>query len=526
MDKSEFIKNTISVLIDKYNNNSYVSQRLFNYVSNLPAMLDNDNKKHIERVARFNELTNEQENFHKIFLSKHQYFYMPFNNNYYEYDGKTYKIVKDDDIHYNLLSSITDEGKLTQWKHKTKFLVLKSIKERSLFKSTPETFTIQQVLSVLCSIFKNKYESKYFLTVLGDCVLKKNQENLMYFVSSHLKKIIHLIDSILYNINGTSIIPNFITKYHETHKLSNYRIINANDDANHMSITFFANIVNNIGIDLLCVATHYSERHGNADNYLLMKTEESVKNCALYFMNNPINSIIDNFIEQCIEKVSGNNQNISWKNMQYIWKLYLSSVNIPNVIYTSQLQNILTNKLDHITEKEQILFTGVTSKYLPNVSSFLSFWEQHITIRNDVNFEYEIDELMSIYKSYDKKHCQITDAHMIQMILHYFSPNVEVIDNKYVTNIMCNLWTKQDDIIEFLDSYKFHSVNIGLNPESKIISFDDLYVAYKNYIKAKSILEKQPILIVSKNFFENQISEKLSDHITFDKFVSSEWLCS
>mgnify|MGYP000020444832 CR=1 FL=1 len=42
---------------------------------------------------------------------------MPFNSLYYEYDGKTYKVVKDDDIHYRLLSTITDEGKLIQWKH-------------------------------------------------------------------------------------------------------------------------------------------------------------------------------------------------------------------------------------------------------------------------------------------------------------------------------------------------------------------------------------------------------------------------
>ena len=60
---------------------------------------------------------------------KHQYFYMPYNNIYYDYDGKTYKIIKDDDIHHHLLSTITDEGKLMPWKHKTKQNIIKQIKE-------------------------------------------------------------------------------------------------------------------------------------------------------------------------------------------------------------------------------------------------------------------------------------------------------------------------------------------------------------------------------------------------------------
>ena len=120
-----------------------------------------------------NELTIEQDNFFKVFLSKHQYFYMPYNNIYYEYDGKTYKTIKDDDIHHHLLSTITDEGKLMAWKHKTKQTIIKQIKERSLFKSVPETYTIQNVLGFLQTIFGTRMEAKYFLTVIGDCILKK-----------------------------------------------------------------------------------------------------------------------------------------------------------------------------------------------------------------------------------------------------------------------------------------------------------------------------------------------------------------
>ena len=207
--------NNIIKIIDelklKYIDNPYMIQRLETHLTNLPNMLENEHKRYDERVSRFNELTLEHDNFHKVFLSKHQYFYMPYNNIYYEYDGKTFKIIKDDDIHYQLLTTITDEGKLIQWKHKTKQNIIKKIKERSLFKATPETYTIQNVFGFLQTIFETKTETKYFLTLLGDCVLKKNNDNLLYFVSSNLKKIIALIDTIVYVTIGSTIMNNFIT---------------------------------------------------------------------------------------------------------------------------------------------------------------------------------------------------------------------------------------------------------------------------------------------------------------------------
>jgi hypothetical protein len=178
---------------------------------------------------------------------------MPHNNLYYEYDGKTYKIIKDDDIHHTLLSTITDEGKLIQWKHKTKQTIVKKIKERTLFKSTPETYTIQNVLSFLQTIFSTKIESKYFLTVIGDCILKKNGDEL-YFVSSNMKKVITLIDSIGYITTGTSIMNNFITKFHDSHKINTYRLINTSEIDNVFSYDIIKEILNQIGIDMLCVA--------------------------------------------------------------------------------------------------------------------------------------------------------------------------------------------------------------------------------------------------------------------------------
>jgi hypothetical protein len=288
-------------------------------------------------------------------------------------------------------------------------------------------------------------------------------------------------------------------------------------------------VLNNIGIDILCVATHYYERYTNTDNYLNAKDEDDIKNYVLYFVYNPLKKILDDFVSQCIEKAHIEST-ISWKSMHYIWKLYLSSINLPNMVYLTQLQLLLSSKIENTNENGNFMFINVTSKYLPSVSSFISFWDKYITITNDTNNddEYEIDELMTLYKTYDQKNAQLSDVNMIKMICHYFTPQVEVIDNKYVTNIKCNLWSKHDDINDFLQSYKFNIINSSFtnlkNSNAEIISFNDLYQSYKMYFKAKGNVEQKIYLIVSKQFFEKYITNKLTNYIKFETFVSSEWL--
>jgi hypothetical protein len=539
MNNIETMVVILNELFATYKDNSYISNRLQIYVTNLPTMLEQENKRYEERVSRINCLLSEQDNFNKVFLSKHQYYYMPFNNIYYEYDGKNYRIIKDDDIHYHLLSTITEEGKLVQWKHKTKQNIIKKIKDRSLFKSVPETYTIQNVLGFLGTIFQCKTEAKYFLTVIGDCILKKNNDNLLFFVNGHTKKLISLIDSIAYITTGVSIMNNFISKYHDSHKLGSYRLIKTNETTNAFSFDIVKDMLNNIGIDLLCVAFHYSDRYTNSDIYMHTKAEDTVQKHILFFENNSLDTIITEFIEQCIERVTVNIETephylkLCWKNMHYIWKLYLTSMNIPNMIYATNLQQILSQRLENITKNGVLTFINITSKFLPHVSSFLNFWEKYIyiTIGNEnenenENFddEFEIDELSSLFKQSGSQ-INISDAEIIKMICHYFSPQVEVIDNKYVTNISCNLWSKQDDSNEFLTHYKNNLLNIEMYTTNlELISFDELYQNYKKYFKAKNMVEQKNLPIVSKQFFEKFISYKLTDYIRFEKFVSSEWL--
>jgi hypothetical protein len=275
---------SIQELLKKYENNKYMLQRIHNNVVNyLPNILENDLKNHEKRIDRATYLTNEQQLFIQIFLSKNKYFYLPNNNCFYEYNGKNYFIVKDDDIIYKLLSSISKDRVLLQWKYKTKINIIKQIKERSLLTSIPETETIQNVLNIIYpSIFSTKNQAKYFLTIIGDNILKKKQD-LIFLVTPQTKKILVEIDNIAYiSIGSANTTHNFMTKYHENHSYDNCRLIKINEK---FCIDIWKDLFKKIGLDLVCVAAHYSNRYENSDNFLDTKADEELKIYANYLKN-------------------------------------------------------------------------------------------------------------------------------------------------------------------------------------------------------------------------------------------------
>jgi hypothetical protein len=110
-------------MFEKYKDNEYMLQRLINHITTiLPNTLETELMNHEKRIVRQNFLSNEQQLFIQVFLSKNRYFYM--NNCFYEYDSRQYTIVKEDDIIHNLLSSISKDRTLLEWKYKTKINVI------------------------------------------------------------------------------------------------------------------------------------------------------------------------------------------------------------------------------------------------------------------------------------------------------------------------------------------------------------------------------------------------------------------
>jgi hypothetical protein len=167
----------------------------------------------------------------QVFLSKNNYYYLSSNNFYYEYNGIDYFIVKEDEILHKLLSTISKERTLLQWKHKTKTAIIKQIKDRNLFTSIPETDTIQNVLNYIYpSIFSSKSTAKYFLTIIGDNILKKNTD-LTFIVSQKMRQLLDELENVAASsIGNNNISYKFVTKYHETHTFNNCRLVKINDN--------------------------------------------------------------------------------------------------------------------------------------------------------------------------------------------------------------------------------------------------------------------------------------------------------
>lgn len=496
-----------------YKDNDYMLQRVYNHMINiLPNTLENEAKNYEKRINLNSYLSEEQQVFMQVFLSKNNYYYLSNNGFFYEYNGKDYLIVKEDDIIHKLLSSISKDRVLLQWKHKTKMNVIKQIKERNLFSSIPETDTIQNVLNVLYpSIFLSKSSAKYFLTIIGDNILKKNN-NLHFFVTSKMKQLLDELDNVsLSSIGCSNTSSRFITKYHESHNFENFRLIKINEG---FSNDYWREILKKIGLNLLCVAVHYSNRYENSDTFLNMKTDEELSNYAFTLKNITQNQIVGKFINECLEKTT-DEYKIEWKNLHFVWKQFLSNIGMPNVIFTSTLKNLLCEMLNY--DKESDCFIGVISKYLPIYKDFLSFWESTITTttNNDFENELEIDEICSLFKLWTKSKTVLSEEYILK-ILKYFFPNIDIAEDKYVLNITSNLWDKVADINSSLPYIKNY---IKLEHKLSLISFDDIYTYYQNYCTINSIK-----FVVSKRYFEKYLYYKFIDYIVYEKFIKVEWI--
>ena len=206
--------------------------------------------------------------------------------------------------------------------------------------------------------------------------------------------------------------------------------------------------------------------------------------------------------------------------MHYIWKQFISTLFLPNMIYSNTLKNILKEKYSYDDQSDS--FINITSKYLPTESDFIKFWDKSITVVNEMSNieesfdnEIEIDELCALFKYWSKQNTEnilsngnITDENALKILRHFF-PNIEIVEDKYVLNVVCNLWNKIDDIKKSI---------IFIHNENKLplISFDDAYNYYCIFCNTNSYK-----FIVSKRYFEKYLKFCFANHIVYEKFIEA-----
>lgn len=445
--QQKHIRDTVEDLLEKYREDSYMSAKLHNYICvQLSTILENNKRRHEESQQRIAELTVEQDEFMERFLNAHLYFYVSTTERFASYDGEQYKLVSEDNILHHILTTITNEKQLMDWKQRTKVYIMKRIKDNALLKSVPESTTIQRVLDYLCpALFETKQDAKYFLTIIGDGLFRKNSE-LVHFVQPRAKAFLReLANSSLY-IFGINATNTFKYKYYD-HTYSQCRLVKINDSVENENI--WGNILRNVALDMLCVSAHYSIRYGSTDDYIARYSNSTALETYSFFLRNTTpEQLVCRFIDEYLQvslngtipyigvSISPSNtppnasnlllvlssppsslysqsnetpvvrtgrgdtttRQISWKNMVYLWRHFLESQKLPTVIFQQNLKLLLTQKLHENYKEDTEMFIGVSSRFMPAIRTFMYFWET--TVSYEEYGEYEIDELCTIYQQW------------------------------------------------------------------------------------------------------------------------------
>jgi hypothetical protein len=543
INEHDNMHNNLTNLIEKYKTNEYVFGRLINYMENLlPVALENAAETHKQREERRIQLSENRDEFTARFLQKNKYFYSSQTELFLHYDGLHFVVHSEDDIQHQILSTITNEKCLREWKHKINKNIIKRIKDRSPLKAIPESATIQFVINLLCpSIFPTRNHAKYFLTIIGESMstftstpLTEPTEintttNTIYILNPVLKEIIREIGNQCYTYLGyPNIVSNIKFKYHE-HNYADCRllVIDKIYSAYGRKKISTPALLHKHMLDFLCVAAHYATRYGTADQFLVNCNETRLVDHSLFLTKNTSEDIVDNFIDKTLTHCVSSSIDI--KKMIFLWKKYLDDLSIPNIIFYETLKPILKSKLNYDNKTD--CFLGITSIHLPVVSQFIKFWETTITVidsysdnqnkeentpysvpdtvpepETETEIELEIEEICSLFKIWTSlnKTVTINDIFILDLIQHFY-PDVVIEDSKYMLNVKCILWDKRADVLNAFTLFKLQNT-------SNDFLYDDVYSFYCLHNKNKNNLDASPSkLLVSKRYFDNIISEITSN---------------
>jgi hypothetical protein len=540
------LPDTIAILSEIWNTNAaipdneYVLERIHAYVkTQLPQAIKNYQAAHAERETRKKSLELLADEITETFLNRTKYFYCQQSELYFTYNNQVrYSVIHEDEIHHRILSDITvsdvtSTSGTSTIKYRIKNKIIKSIQSRDILSSIPESCTIQNVIGLLYpALFRTRDHAKYFLTILGDVLLKKSAP-LIYFIPPASKDFIKDLGGECYGLFGSgsnTFATAFKFKYYE-HQYKDCRIVDIHAPAAsssvsvaesassaahhhrpaHLRLSHMPELKSSI-IDLFCVAAHYSHRFRSADGFLdhHCKTPE-VATHAWFFRARTEQQIISEFVDHSTEPASSEN-GITMPNMLYLWKLYLADFRLPSMIFAASLRSKLADYAASSASAAPDIFPNRTSRYLPVVSQFRRFWGEQCFI-NDTEIELEIDELSTLFNEYVGAGAA-SDATLLGILRHFY-PDIIIEDDKYILNMGCLLWDKKAEINEYLERFKTQCITQNLSfPQP-------LYNAYEYYCGKCYLVAKRRI--ISKRYFEKYFVEEYAEYLDENGMITIKW---
>lgn len=541
MNENEQISHDmITKMYNLYSDDVFMYDKLNNYIHNqLPTILNNIRRQRELKLIKMNETNSEQNKFTASFLNTNRYYYIPSTEYYIFYDKIHYQLITEDDLQYNIVRNIHLNSKLINYKRQVKTHIIKKVKENILYNTIPESDTIQIIIDMLYpTIFNSKTQVKYFLTLLGDNILKKNS-NIIYFISTHSKYFIKSLTQVCQMIFGCDMCSNIKYKYHN-HNYTDCRLIKINECVKNENIV--NSVISNNILDMLSVSLHYSTRYSSSDEYLLNHANDDSELLDYVFLMKKTNpkELCEIFIKQYIDfdeseqhknRLVVDNNNIirttqlTLKNMLFLWKKFIDTKQLPSVINNQNIKILLIEQLNTYYNEDLESFLGICSKHMPIIETFLNFWNNTI-IQDETEYDLEIDEIRLLFKQWCETNnysiSNLNDKQLIDVIIHYY-PNIEIEKDKFLSNVRSSLWDKQMDISISLDYIK-DKIKTKLRDQSHNetmrISIYDIYQSYCKYIVENKDNSK---LIVNKNYFDKYINENFQEYIIDNDFLSSNW---
>lgn len=401
-----------------------------------------DNEVIVQQISNIlDEYKERPSNPHEIielFFSSNNYYYIHTSNLYIQYNNSSYSIINENELLHKILHYLSEHRQEyvidTHTKGLLKTKIQKIIKTRKIHESIPDSDTLQNILSFFYpNLFSEKQTSKYFLTILGDIIMKKN--NCIYFVpifmKSFLQKLNKYISLYFHSIN---IFHWFKFKYSE-HDTSISRILpmkSLNMDHFNLSCSFFTNII--------CVSIHYSVRHISSELYL-NEMHYDLQRQVLWLQEESKEHIVEQFIKSHI--IEKKDCTMDEKDISFLWKSYLTKEGKLNIF---QKKQDLFDIVQRYIEVKHNKFINVYSLFLPYVESFKDFWDKYIYYDKE-EYDFEINELYYIFCDLYK--CKINES-IFKDLIEFYYPNIVIIEDKYIKKIGCTLWNKKKELEPFI----------------------------------------------------------------------------
>lgn len=544
----------IRELYELYEQDLYMTSKIHHYLSQqLPTLLENIKETRMKSIQRNMDHSHEQDRFVSSFLGQYQYYYHSTNECYFYYDGCHYREMREDEILHHIVSSISEDRNpmLMNWKHKTKVSILKKIKERSIMKTIPESITIQAIIQKLQPyVCDSKPQAKFLLTILGDNILKKHT-NKIHYIDPCLKDFLKAVNSYCIDKFNLQCTQTFKYKFHEKHfeTLDECRMVSSTRITNYTNELWYEGIFSQYGLDLLCVAVHYSNKYGSSDDYLettddmemrlycfSLKTRSPVEILKQfsqeYLVDYDVTTNIvasyspqeEYFLQKHLQSNSREERDsehsnpmisssLTWTEIQYLWKDFLKNhhypVNLFSHMYKSCfIEQCFSQKYDEQTDS----FRELGSSQMPLIQKFLKFWDETVIEDTQPYAELEMEEISQLFRYWlsrnanpnpkkKDKHFILKESQLLD-ILSYFHPELEIGDQKYVYHVRNLLWDKDMDIENALAHMEESSV------DSNLTLLEYTYGHYmKFYTHHRSSSTQKPFL-VSKSYFTKYVSQR------------------